>query len=94
MAVPSRVEIEHYSVAYFDRILRSKRSSAELTLRAGLIRARMSPAFNGNSALERFERSYAIEIRNRILFDFYPGLPHIIMYNVIQILLVHEHEHA
>ena len=31
------VEIEHYSVAYFDRITASKRSSAELLLRAGLI---------------------------------------------------------
>ena len=37
----------------------------------------MSPTFNGRSALERFERSYAIEIRNGIMFDFYPGLPHI-----------------
>ena len=39
--------------------------------------ARMSPAFNGSYALERFERSKAIEIRNGIMFDFYPGLPHI-----------------
>ena len=26
--------------------------------------------------VERFERSNAIEIRNGIMFDFYPGLPH------------------
>ena len=36
----------------------------------------MSPALNGSSGLERFECSNAIEIRNRIMFDFYPGLPH------------------
>ena len=38
----------------------------------------MSPALNGSSALECFERSNAIEMRNGIMFDFYPGLPHII----------------
>ena len=37
----------------------------------------MSPALNGNSALLRFERSNTVEIRNGIMFDFYPGLPHI-----------------
>ena len=62
----------------------------ELPLRAGLIYALgklintyhvytacMSPALNGSSALERFEHSNAIKIRNGIMFDFYPGLPHI-----------------
>ena len=38
----------------------------------------MSPALNGSSVLECFERSNAIEMRNGIMFDFYPGLPHII----------------
>jgi len=37
----------------------------------------MRPALNGSSALQRFERSNASEIRNGIMFDFYPGLPHI-----------------
>ena len=36
----------------------------------------MSPALNGSSMLERFEHSNVIEIRNGIMFDFYPGLPH------------------
>jgi len=36
----------------------------------------MSPALNGSSMLEHFERSNASEIRNGIMFDFYPGLPH------------------
>ena len=42
--------------------------------------ARMSPALNGSSALQRFERSNAIEIRNGIMFDFYPGLPHMLLH--------------
>ena len=37
----------------------------------------MNPTLNGSSALEHFKRSNAIEIRNVIMFDFYPGLPHI-----------------
>ena len=36
----------------------------------------MSPALNGSSAIRRFEHSDAIEIRDGIIFDFYPGLPH------------------
>ena len=42
----------------------------------------MSPTLNGSFALECFERSNAIEIRNGIMFDFYPGLPH--MHNYMQ----------
>ena len=38
-----------------------------------------SPALNGSSALECFEHSNASEIRNRIIFDFYPGLPHVLL---------------
>ena len=37
----------------------------------------MSPALNGSSALQCFERSNVVKIRNGIMFDFYPGLPHI-----------------
>ena len=37
----------------------------------------MSPALNEGSILERFEHSNASEIRNGIMFDFYPGLPHV-----------------
>ena len=40
----------------------------------------MSPACNGSTALQRFECSNAIEIRNGIMFDFYPGLPHIYIF--------------
>ena len=38
----------------------------------------MSPALNRHSVLEHFERGNAIEIRNGIMFDFYPGLLHVI----------------
>ena len=37
--------------------------------------ASMSPALNRSSAIRRFERSDAIEIRDGITFDFYTGLP-------------------
>ena len=40
----------------------------------------MSPALNRSSALEHFEHSNASEIRNGIMFDFYPGLPHMHTY--------------
>ena len=41
----------------------------------------MSPALNGRSAIQRFEGSNAIEIRNEITFDFYMGLPHLFILN-------------
>ena len=37
----------------------------------------MSATLNGSSALQCFEHSDVVEIRNRVMFDFYPGLPHI-----------------
>ena len=57
----SRVEIESYSVTYFDHITSYK--------------VRMSPALNGNSAIWHFEGSDVIEIRNGITVNFYTGLP-------------------
>ena len=39
----------------------------------------MSPALNGSSAIRRFKRSNAIEIRDVITFDFYTGLPHMLI---------------
>jgi len=38
----------------------------------------MSPTPNGSSALQHFEHGNAIEIRNGVMFDFYPGLPHML----------------
>ena len=40
----------------------------------------MNPALSGSSALEHFERSNVIEICNRIMFDFYVGLPHMLVF--------------
>ena len=37
----------------------------------------MSPTLNGSSVLERYECGNAIKIQNEIMFNFYPGLPHI-----------------
>ena len=50
--------------------------------------AHMSPALNGSTALQHFERGNAVKIRNGIMFDFYPGLPHIlyILYTCMVIL--------
>ena len=45
----------------------------------------MSSALNRSSAIRHFELSDAIEIRNRIISDFYMGLPHV---------LVHREDHA
>ena len=42
----------------------------------------MSPALNGSSMLERFEHSNASEIHNGIMFDFYPGLPHLSIFTM------------
>ena len=39
--------------------------------------AHMSPALNGSSAIQRFEHSDVIEIRDGITFDFYMGRSHI-----------------
>ena len=36
----------------------------------------LSPAPNGSSEMSRFQRGDVIEIRNRITFVFYSGLPH------------------
>ena len=37
----------------------------------------MSPAPSRSLALSRVKLGNALEIRDRIIFDFYPGLPHI-----------------
>ena len=42
----------------------------------GFYAARMSPALNGSSEIQRSERAGAIEIRDGIMFVFYSGLPH------------------
>ena len=36
---------------------------------------------NESSVLQHFERGDALEIHNGIMFDFYPGLPHMGIFN-------------
>ena len=40
----------------------------------------MSPTLSRSSALQRVKFSDALEIRNGIIFDFYSGLPHIVLF--------------
>ena len=40
--------------------------------------ARIGHTPNGSSALQHFERGNALEIRDGIMFDFYPGLPQVL----------------
>ena len=35
----------------------------------------MSPALNGGAALQHFDYGNTVEICNRLMFDFYLGLP-------------------
>ena len=37
----------------------------------------MSRTLNGSPVLQHFKHGNAIEIYNKKMFDFYPGLPHI-----------------
>ena len=82
----SQVEIEHYSVVYFDRITAFKVLYRRTSIKGGadmhcvnvvsIHKFTQSPSLNGSSVLEHFKRSNGIEIRNEIMFDFYLGLPH------------------
>ena len=108
----SRIEIEYYSVAYFERItefdalyiaLSARLGRGSYTLH-GRIRyscvyiACMSPTLSGSSALQHVKLGDALEIRNRIIFDFYSGLPrHVLLqfntYRIVQVVgIVKPHE--
>ena len=43
--------------------------------------AGMNSALNESTALQCFERSNTVDIRNGIMFDFYMGLPHAHMFS-------------
>ena len=82
----SQVEIQHYSVVYFNCITAFEVLYHRTSIKSGadmrcvnvvsIHEFTQSPSLNGSSTLEHFKRSNAIEIRNGIMFDFYPGLPH------------------
>ena len=42
----------------------------------------MSPTLNGSSVLQCFEHGNTVKIHNGIMFDFYPGLPHM-MFRIV-----------
>ena len=81
-----RVEIGHYSIAYFDHVqttvtqnFRKERGSyalRRLTRYSCIFAAHMNPALNGSVVIQCFKRGNVVEMCNRIMFDFYLGLPH------------------
>ena len=81
----SQVEIQHYSVVYFNCITAFEVLYHRTSIKGGadmrcvnvvsIHEFTQSSSLNRSSALEHFKRSNAIEIRNGI-FNFYPGLPH------------------
>ena len=48
----------------------------------------MSPALNRSFALQCFECSSAVKLRNGIMFDLYPGLPHIVGISLYIVALI------
>ena len=87
----SHVKIEGDFVVYFDHIAvfealchwTSIKGGAHTCFVDALISnestKHMSPTLNGNSVIWRFEGSDAIETCNGITFNFYTGLPHIVV---------------
>ena len=80
----SRVEIEGYSVVYFECIAvlevpyhwtSVKRGADTCNVDVWIYKVHMSPALDNSSAIQCFEGSDAIEIRDGITFDFYTRLP-------------------
>ena len=68
----SQVEIEQYSIVYFNRV-RNSVMHCQCLNTLHVYAVHMSPALNGSSALQRFEGGNAIEICYEIM---YPGLLH------------------
>ena len=49
----------------------------------------MSPILKGSSEIQRFKHGKVIEIRNRIIFEFYTGLPLVFYASNSSIIKVH-----
>ena len=89
----SRVEIEHYSIAYFDHVTAFEALYRSTSIKGGArmcyvdlsdidgASLHMSPVFNGSTAIQRIERGNTVEIRNGIMFQFLPGLPHMVVFS-------------
>ena len=91
----SWVEIEHYSVAYFDHVPTFKVLQCGTSIKGGgnmhyenvssihgfiVYAVRMNPAFDRCSAIQRFKCTNVNETCNRIMFDFYLGLPYMVIH--------------
>ena len=98
----SRVEIEGYSVAYFDCIAAFEALYRWTFIKSGahmhfvdswcIDKGCMSPALNWSSARWHFKHSNVIEISDGITFDFYTGLPHhFLVYVIVLFLMDHLH---
>ena len=84
VAVPGRNQ--HYSVVYFDHVavvqnfhFKAGAHTRYVNLSgipASSLRA-MSPAIKGLFALQRFQHGNVVNLCNGIMFDLYPGLPHL-----------------
>ena len=51
----------------------------------------MSLALNESSVVRHFKHGNAIEILDRIIFDFYTGLPHVVLGVFALIYMLHKH---
>ena len=50
-----------------------------LTRHLCIFTARMSPTLNGSFALQRFRHNNEVKLHNEIMFNFYQGLPHMLV---------------
>ena len=69
--------IRVWNVAHFDRItaFEALYRSYALHRYSCIYETCMSPTLNGSSAIQHLKHSNVIELRDRIIFDFYTGLP-------------------
>ena len=89
----SRIEIKNYSVACFIHISAFEALYRRTSVKSGadmhcinnkpmntwhVFTVHITPTLNGSSALQHFECGNMIEICNRIMFNFYPGLPRVL----------------
>ena len=85
----SRVEIKHYFIAFFDRVITFKVLRHKTSIKGGtdmdcvdlfvfmhIFAVHMSPTLNRSSVIQHFERGNVFKIHIKTMFVFYLGLPH------------------
>ena len=92
----SQMEIQHF--AYFDCVTTLKVLYRRTFIKSGahiytlhrcvkysqVYTVCISPALNRSSEIQCFKHSNVVKTHNRITFDFYPGLPHILSQSMMQ----------